>query len=177
MTVSNGCGTRSSCVYVSKCRSHCNWRLNPSGKTLTVEPQEGNGPYSFDWINEPSQTTSTINVNNPGLYEVTITDRNGNKTTESYFVTLPSLIVTAYPNPFHSETTIEFTNSGNTKTGSIEIYSLEGRKVAVLYEGEMENEKTYLVKWDARENEDGIYIYKIICGDAVQTGRLTLMKE
>ena len=177
VTVSNGCGTRSSCVYVSKCRSHCNWRLNPSGKTLTVEPQEGNGPYSFDWINEPSQTTSTINVNNPGLYEVTITDRNGNKTTESYFVTLPSLIVTAYPNPFHSETTIEFTNSGNTKTGSIEIYSLEGRKVAVLYEGEMENEKTYLVKWDARENEDGIYIYKIICGDAVQTGRLTLMKE
>lgn len=41
----------------------------------------------------------------------------------------------------------------------------------------MEKDKTYLVKWDAKENADGVYLFKIICGDAIETGRLTLIRE
>ena len=33
----------------------------------------------------------------------------------------------------------------------------------------MEKKKEYLVKWDAKETPDGIYLYKIICGDDVET--------
>jgi hypothetical protein len=151
--------------------------LNPKDRTLTAEVDGGIAPYSFVWNNDPSQTSSEVDVTSPGVYEVEITDAEGTIIRETYKVTLPALVVTAYPNPLSSTTTIEFRNNFDSENGRIEIYSLDGRKVAVLFDGTMEKDKTYLVKWDAKENADGVYLFKIICGDAIETGRLTLIRE
>ena len=177
VTVSNSCGSSTSYVNVSRCRSGCGWRVDPTAGTLTVEPEDGVAPYTFVWNDDPAQTSATIEAKTPGKYNVTITDAEGNVSKESYNLTLPSLTVSAYPNPFKSETTIEFTNNSDTRFGLIEVYSIDGKKVAVLFEGEMEKSMTYFVKWDARETPDGIYLYRLICGDAVETGRLTLIRE
>ncbi|MBK9541542.1 MAG: T9SS type A sorting domain-containing protein [Bacteroidetes bacterium] len=177
VTVTNGCGSSTSCVQVTRCRSNCRMILNPKDRTLTAEVDGGIAPYSFVWNNDPSQTSSEVDVTSPGVYEVEITDAEGTIIRETYKVTLPALVVTAYPNPLSSTTTIEFRNNFDSENGRIEIYSLDGRKVAVLFDGTMEKDKTYLVKWDAKENADGVYLFKIICGDAIETGRLTLIRE
>ena len=84
--------------------------LNPKDRTLTAEVDGGIAPYSFVWNNDPSQTSSEVDVTSPGVYEVEITDAEGTIIRETYKVTLPALVVTAYPNPLSSTTTIEFRN-------------------------------------------------------------------
>ncbi|HNP47938.1 MAG TPA: T9SS type A sorting domain-containing protein [Bacteroidia bacterium] len=177
VTVSNGCGTSTSCVYVSRCSSHCRIVMDPTQKTLTVVSEDGLNPGTISWNGDPNLTGQTIQAHLPGLYEADVTDADGKVTRLSYTVEQPSLSVVAYPNPFNSVTTLEIRNNHENRKGSIEVYSLTGKKIAVLFEGEMEKERTYLVKWDAKETPDGIYLYKIICGDDVETGRLTLIRE
>ena len=41
----------------------------------------------------------------------------------------------------------------------------------------MEKERTLPGEMGCQKTPDGIYLYKIICGDDVETGRLTLIRE
>jgi Secretion system C-terminal sorting domain len=82
-----------------------------------------------------------------------------------------------YPNPFNTTTTVEFKNLDATSKGTVEIYSLDGRKVAELYNGNVEADKTYQLKWDAQDVPDGTYMYRIVCGENVATGRMILMRQ
>ncbi len=90
-----------------------------------------------------------------------------------------------YPNPFNPGTTIGF-NIGGAKAGSggsdpatgwvnLSVYDVLGREVAVLV-----NEKKvagyYEVRFDASNLSSGVYLYRLIAGDYIQTQRMVLAK-
>ena len=87
-----------------------------------------------------------------------------------------SIQAKAYPNPFSSLTTIEFSRSDKSCHAKVEVYALTGRKVATLFDDEMEKGQSYLVKLEASDLPEDVYIYKIITDDNTINGKLILMK-
>lgn len=84
-----------------------------------------------------------------------------------------------YPNPFNPTTTIEFSipNNSNVK---VSIYNLIGQEIRTLVNSEMEA-GTYKVTWNGENNfgkkvNSGVYLYRVVSGDFVQTLKMTLMK-
>ena len=87
-----------------------------------------------------------------------------------------NVTISAYPNPFSSKATVEFTFTDDTKGVAVDVYSLKGDKVAVLFEGNVEGEKTYQVEFNADKLIDGVYICKISTGDSYYYSKLILIK-
>jgi hypothetical protein len=79
-----------------------------------------------------------------------------------------------YPNPFNSQTTIEY---GLPEAGRvrIDIYDLLGRKVETLVDEEMQAGR-HRVVWDASGHSSGVYFYRIKAGDFVDTKRMVYLK-
>lgn len=84
-----------------------------------------------------------------------------------------------YPNPFNSSTTLSFFIPGNGNV-EINIFDILGRKVKSLL-----NEKLYYgehnISWNGTndygsELTSGIYLYRIIYQDKVQTGKMVFQK-
>ncbi len=178
VTVTNSSGCSSTCsVCVTVIRIHCRFIHNPNDGTLTAVGEEGKAPYSYVWHTETGETTPAINVKSSGEYAVTVTDADGVTVTEKYVLSLASIEASVYPNPFVSSTTIQFrTFNKNSNHAVVEIYAIDGSKVATIFDGEVESGKNYMVKWNA-DLREGIYMYRIICGDQVQTGRMMLISE
>jgi photosystem II stability/assembly factor-like uncharacterized protein len=79
-----------------------------------------------------------------------------------------------YPNPFNPATGIAFSVSAKVRA-SLKIYDMLGREVETLVE-EVKSPGRYTVRWDAGKFASGVYFYRLIAGDFVQTRKLTLMK-
>lgn len=79
-----------------------------------------------------------------------------------------------YPNPFNPATMINF---GIKKAGnvSIKIYNILGSEIAELV-NDYFTPGTYSYSFDASELSSGIYLYKIISNDFVQTKKMILQK-
>ena len=79
------------------------------------------------------------------------------------------LNMSAYPNPFSSQTTIEFVASEDL-TGSLELYTVTGVKLAVLYTGEIKAGQKYSFAYNADALASGMYFAKLTTnnGTAVQ---------
>ncbi|MBN2279588.1 MAG: DUF5060 domain-containing protein [Candidatus Marinimicrobia bacterium] len=79
-----------------------------------------------------------------------------------------------YPNPFNPETTIEFQLIKNSYV-TLQIYDLQGSLVATLLD---ENKLAgfYQLAWNATGYPSGIYIYKLISGNARESGKCVLLK-
>jgi hypothetical protein len=84
-----------------------------------------------------------------------------------------------YPNPFNPQTKIKFDVPANVKgqTSSVKlvIYDLLGREVTTLVNEELKP-GTYEADWDGSNFSSGVYFYKIISGDFVETKKMVLMK-
>ena len=159
-----------------------------AGQTTQLCAQAGYASYHWS----TGATTQCITVSNGGTYTVTVTNSGGCSNSCSVCVTKTSareqqpiepivmnttkgIESSVYPNPFVTTTTIEFKTASSSR-GVVEIYSMDGAKVATVFDGEVEAGKSYLVKWNAEASE-GIYMYRITCGDDVETGRLILLRE
>jgi hypothetical protein len=79
-----------------------------------------------------------------------------------------------YPNPFNPQTRIKFAVPKASFTKLI-IYDLLGREVATLVNEELKP-GTYEADWDGSNYSSGVYFYKIISGDFVETKKMVLMK-
>ncbi len=79
-----------------------------------------------------------------------------------------------YPNPFNPATKIKFDVPKASFTKLI-IYDLLGREVAVLVNEELKP-GTYQADWNASNYSSGVYFYKIVSGDFVETKKMVLMK-
>ncbi|MCX6290376.1 MAG: T9SS type A sorting domain-containing protein, partial [Bacteroidetes bacterium] len=196
VTVTNagGCSSTSS-VCVTNTPLSCSISGNTNlciGQTTTLCAPSG---YTYHWNN--GACSQSITVGCPGTYTVTITNANGcssscsvcvmitnchggcsSKSTTVNNLTPVGIEASTYPNPFNSVATIEFKNlSESSSRGTVEIYSLDGRKIAELFNGDVDGNMSYQVKWDAKDIADGTYLYRIVCGDNTSTGRLVLMKQ
>jgi hypothetical protein len=76
-----------------------------------------------------------------------------------------------YPNPFITNTNIQFTasESGNT---TVELYNISGAKVRTLFSGNVIQGQIYNVKAGDPGLPKGIYIYKLSNGNQKSTGRI-----
>ncbi|MCC7222197.1 MAG: T9SS type A sorting domain-containing protein, partial [Chitinophagales bacterium] len=186
VTVTNASGctaTASATVAVNSCGAVLNVVSYSIGKdngtsngsiTLNVAggtPCTGN-TYNYAWSG-PSSGSATggssfvISPLATGWYTVTITDCAGNSKVVSYFVPLATRGrtkaegisfdgLTAYPNPTSDVSTIKFTSWSNERM-YLGVYSMEGREVAVLFDGIAEEEADYELSLPVSDLAAGVY--------------------
>jgi murein tripeptide amidase MpaA len=83
------------------------------------------------------------------------------------------------PNPFNPSTVISYQLPVNTHT-ALTVYNLLGQEVRALVRGYKEA-GSYRVMWDGRDNSgnvvaSGVYFYRMVAGDFVQSRRMLLIK-
>jgi hypothetical protein len=79
-----------------------------------------------------------------------------------------------YPNPFNPQTKIKFAVPKATYTKLI-IYDLLGREVTTLINSELKP-GTYEADWDGSYFSGGVYFYKLMAGDFIETKKMVLIK-
>ena len=86
-----------------------------------------------------------------------------------------------YPNPFNPSTKIKFDipgglpNKGLQPLVQIKLYDISGREVATLVNENL-NPGTYEITFDASKYSSGVYFYKLVAGDFVETKKMMLIK-
>ena len=90
----------------------------------------------------------------------------------------PQLLPNA-PNPFNSGTVLSWfqLQPGEAR---LEVFTLTGQRVAVLHEG-AEKIGLHRLHWEGRSDQghplaSGVYVYRLVTGDGVQTRKLTLLR-
>ena len=79
-----------------------------------------------------------------------------------------------YPNPFNSQTRVEFTLNDATHT-TLRVFDLTGREVASLFDG-VPNAGTYSVTWDATMVPSGIYLIQLQSGSRFKTAKVVVLR-
>ncbi len=80
-----------------------------------------------------------------------------------------------YPNPFNPTTKIRFTLPEMTNV-TLKVFNILGQEVATLVNGKELTQGLHEYSFDGSELSSGIYIYKIIAGNFIQSKKMTLMK-
>jgi Secretion system C-terminal sorting domain len=79
-----------------------------------------------------------------------------------------------YPNPFNPTTTIIF-SVPKTMHVSLSIYNSMGQEVSKLISKDM-SVGVYTAMWNASGFASGVYYYRIIAGNFIETKKLLLLK-
>jgi len=79
-----------------------------------------------------------------------------------------------YPNPFNPSTMIKY-SIPETEVVKLSIYSVLGEEVAVLFDG-MEEAGFYEISFNASSLPSGVYFYRLIAGNFVETKKMLLLK-
>ena len=80
----------------------------------------------------------------------------------------------AFPNPFSGRTAIRFEVSASGPV-RLAVYDVLGREVAVLADGRVEAGR-HEATFDARGLASGVYVWRLVAGERVETGRVTLVR-
>ena len=86
-----------------------------------------------------------------------------------------------WPNPFNASTIIAFDVSGTVPVHLV-VYDVLGRRVRILYSGELLTAGHYRTAWNGRDDEgrqaaSGVYLYQLIAGaDFTAVGRMALIR-
>lgn len=81
-------------------------------------------------------------------------------------------VLSAYPNPFTSETTVQFTLGQAEEKAVLEVYDLNGNRVARLFEGSAAAERAYTFTLNGSTLRNNVYIVRLVTSGQVQTFRL-----
>ena len=162
------------------------------GKADNQPGKEDKNPYTYTWkkVNPGSYTLTAKATDNAGE-ETTSTAVNievvaeippsttARKTFEeeasAESVTEKNIHVNAYPNPFFTEVTIEFTIP-ETEEASVYIYNSNGTLVTRLFEGEAEGKKTHSLHFKAGTLSSGLYFVVVNTKDNVIYKKINLVK-
>ncbi|MCX6141962.1 MAG: T9SS type A sorting domain-containing protein [Ignavibacteriales bacterium] len=79
-----------------------------------------------------------------------------------------------YPNPFNPSTKIQF-SIPNASFVSLKVFNVLGAEIATLV-NENKAAGTYQVTWDGNGYPSGVYLYCLIGGGKVFTGKMNLLK-
>ena len=88
----------------------------------------------------------------------------------------PSALALAqnYPNPFRSETAIEYETAGPGRV-RLSVFDVLGREVAVLVDA-VEPAGTHRVRFDARALPSGLYVYRLTTASSTQARRMMVVR-
>jgi len=84
-------------------------------------------------------------------------------------------IFSAYPNPFNPVTNFYFTLQA-TSDVMMNIYDLQGRAIATLYDASQLPSGSYSVIWDASMYPSGVYIAYLQVNDELRSQKIVLLK-
>jgi photosystem II stability/assembly factor-like uncharacterized protein len=115
-----------------------------------------------------------------GVYERSLVQNPNAITTIGNSVPKSFNLYQNYPNPFNPETKIKFSvplNKGGNRGLSIQlkIYDILGKEVAILVSQQLQP-ATYEVEWNATNYPSGVYFYKLISGEYIETKKMLLLK-
>jgi hypothetical protein len=79
-----------------------------------------------------------------------------------------------YPNPFNSTTTIVW-RVLSRESVSLSVYDVLGREVVALVSERKEPGK-YTVAWNAEGMPNGVYYYRLIAGERIETKKAVLVR-
>jgi hypothetical protein len=84
------------------------------------------------------------------------------------------------PNPFNPTTTIEYTVKEQGKV-NLRIYNVAGQLIRTLVDDVKSPGVLYSATWDGKNGQgqtvaSGVYFYKLVAGDFVQTKKMILLK-
>jgi len=136
----------------------------------------GSGAYTLQFDTQP-YTSSRGGITNLGWFAVGRFKDVPDITEEvqrAIGVTNEFTLCQNYPNPFNPSTTIRYTLAKDSEV-KIVIYDLFGKEVAMLVNTNLKA-GDYTVKWNADTMASGIYIYKLITKDFVQSRKMILLK-
>ena len=139
-------------------------------------------PYSYEWYYQDGTlvgNTEDISGLKAGWYTVLVTCADGSDETTGWYYVEPDSrgrgkglaneqSVKAYPNPFTSTTTIEFSNGLNENV-NVSVFGLDGKLVAELFDGKVEANEMYNAQFDANNAPAGVYIVQL----TTESGRTT----
>jgi hypothetical protein len=81
-----------------------------------------------------------------------------------------------YPNPFNPSTNIRF-GLPETAPVTLEVYNLQGQKVAVLLQNVTKSAGMHTLSFDASKLSSGIYVYRIMAGSTFMASqKMVLLK-
>lgn len=81
-----------------------------------------------------------------------------------------------YPNPFNPSTKIKFQIPNRNSITLLKIYDILGREVTTLVNEINLPAGTYEADWNASNYSSGIYFYRLITGNYVETKKMILVK-
>jgi outer membrane protein assembly factor BamB len=169
-----------------------------TGGSISFSDQSSYQPTNWQWnfpggfpSSSNDQNPQNILYNTPGIFEVTLiaTNSTGIDTlTKSCYIEVEQTnyfdngagiiedfsLLQNYPNPFNPVTTIRWQQPMESKV-SITIYDVLGNKVENILNQEMPAGLHYL-NYSAEYLPSGIYFYKIITGNFVETKKMILLK-
>ncbi|MFN1835585.1 M12 family metallo-peptidase [Balneola sp. MJW-20] len=124
-------------------------------------------------------TTMTVYTNDAGNTELSVPlqiEVTENVSNESGSGDLPDEITLAqnFPNPFNPTTQISYSINEPQRV-SIDVFDIQGRKVATLFDG-FRNSGRYTATFDASGLASGVYIYRLMTPANVITRRMVLIK-
>ncbi len=146
--------------------------------SIIANSSGGVAPYSFSWSSGDS--TQSINQLAPGVYILTITDKNGcqkvytntvEELTETSQIETSPLVFNIYPNPTTDVLNIFIKNSGNTKS-VLSITDLLGNVVYILKSENKEINKSL----DLTTLPSGYYMVKLIINNGTYIKKLGLAR-
>ena len=79
-----------------------------------------------------------------------------------------------YPNPFNPVTTIKYAIPHKSKV-KVEIYNIAGRVVVDLVDGYL-NKGIYQTTWNARDYASGMYFYRLIANEQIETKKMVVLR-
>jgi hypothetical protein len=164
----NGSGVGSTTVYQSEDGGTFTAVGTTNADSLVVSVDGGSHRYSY-------YALATDNVGNmESVRPLVVTTDIVNDISTASSVPLEFSLSQNYPNPFNPTTQIVFSLSAPVRA-TLKIYDMLGREIATLID-EQKNPGRYTVRWDASRVASGVYFYRLIAGDFVQTRRLSFIK-
>jgi len=79
-----------------------------------------------------------------------------------------------YPNPFNPSTAISYQLSAISFV-TLKVFDVLGREVATLVDG-VRNAGIHTVQWNASYMPSGVYFYRIVAGNQIQSKTMQLVK-
>jgi hypothetical protein len=140
-----------------------------SSVTDTVYTLHGLTNITYWWRVRAHNRTGWSEFSETRSFKVVVTDvGDGTSTPTEYNLSQN------YPNPFNPSTEIQYTIPTTTSV-SLKVYNNTSQEVGTLVSEKL-SPGTYTVRWDATGLSSGVYFYRIIAGDYVNTKTMLLLK-
>ncbi len=140
------------------------WPTQPNGNGPTLELVN---PMDDNFL--PNSWSVSDNYGSPGF----IND-SSELLTEEFIIPEKFSYKRAYPNPFNSITTIDFSLK-NDLLLSIDIYNIKGEKISNL-KNQIIKSGNHKLSWNAEEFSSGVYFVRFTSKTFIKTQKLILLK-